>query len=127
MSHLFKIYSLLLALTSAVAFATPGYHYVDAVYTKGERPGVAMKMIIKDQRAIEHLREVFPYDDCYQGACTYSEVGVYRHLIINFTHKTTERAIAIGKNATYLLTITQSGPNLLIKNNDKYVSWQFRP
>lgn len=127
MSHLFTKLFLLLSLSSAIAHATPGYHYVDAVYTKGDRPEVAMKMIIKDQRAIEHLREVFPYDDCYQGVCTYSETGVYHQLIINFTHQTPERAIAVGKNARYILTITQSGPNLLIKNDDKYVSWQFRP
>ncbi len=127
MTKIFKTALLFLIVASNIALATPGYHYVDATYTKGDRPDVSMKMTIKNQKAIEHLREIFPYDDCYQGVCTYSETVAYGHLVINFTNQTPERAIAVGKNATYLLTITQSGPHLLIKNNDKYVSWQFRP
>lgn len=127
MTKLFKAILLLSSIVSSSVFATPGYHYVDATYTPGDKPGVVMKMTIKDRRAIEKIRAEFPYDDCYQGVCTYSEVGLYGHLVINFTTQNTERAVAVGENAKYTLTVTESGPHLLIQNEEHAVGWQFRP
>lgn len=128
MKTLLKTTFLMLSMAlSPLAFATDGYHYVDATYHHGDKPFVAMTMTIKNRKAIDTIREQFPYDDCYQGVCTYSSTSPYGYLVINFTAQNTEKAWARGRNASYLLSITESGPNLLIKDENKSVSWQFKP
>lgn len=120
-----SLLTLIALLLSTTLFASTDWcSSVEVTYAPYH--GVAMQMTIKDPEVINLFRNKFPYDDCYQGVCSYFQDRETGFLKINFTKKMTNGYWGKGTAYEYTTFGTDNGTWIAFKGDREEESWLWR-
>lgn len=88
--------------------------------------GIVMQMRIREPQVVERMKELFPYNDCYQGVCAAYYNGETEEYVVNFTNRMSNGYRSLGSAGKYTTVGTDNGTWLAVDNGKEQDSFLFR-